>query len=141
MGFKACNDALRQGLYVQLDKDKATVEVVFLEEPEAVEASYRGKPRTKFLFPVLTEEGVKIWSCGVQLYRHIRDAWTTVHRKAVTVTRHGKKDDPATKYAIATVRQPAWVKKALSSLKSETIQEAFEAAMGTSSATEQIPIS
>lgn len=142
MPFKQCDEALSAGLFVVMADDGETAEGVFVAEPIAREGEFRGKARTQFLFPLVTEDGLQVWTVGSRIYRQLRDGWKNYYKKQVRIVRQGKKNDPHTKYKLEAKAPSQAFKGLLRKVKPKDIKEALEAAAGTAATgeTDEIPV-
>ena len=130
MPFKECDEALSAGLFVVMADDGETAEGVFVGEPIAREGEFRGKARTQFLFPIVTEDGLQVWTVGSRIYRQLRDGWKKYNKHQVRIVRHGKKNDPYTKYELVAKTPSQAFKGLLRKVKPKDIKDALEAAAG-----------
>lgn len=112
MGFQDCDDAMGPGLFFGLEDDNDMGTVKLMGEPMPRHGTYRNKPRTQYVFPVVSEDGLQLWTVGAKLYRRLRDDWKKYSAGALKVTRHGEKNDQQTTYGL----QPVTVLKSLAKL-------------------------
>lgn len=100
MSFDKLDALMVGGIFLTLKDDKDTAAAVFLGEPEAKPSEYKGQEKTQAVFPVLTEEGLKVWPVSARTYRAIRSRWASIKGRAVIITRHGKAKSPETYYTM-----------------------------------------
>ena len=98
-----------QGDYFGLDDDGDSAAIVFLAEPVAQVDNYNGKERTRALFPIFTQDGLKVWAVGRKLTKTIKSNWDKLNGQTVTVLRVGRSGDPNTVYSFrACDDEPDW---------------------------------
>lgn len=123
MGFTECDDAMGSGMFFSLPDDGDTATLKLMGEPEPREGSFKNKPRTQYVFPVVSEDGLQLWTVGARLYRRLRDGYKKYKAGALKVTRHGKKDSQQTTYDL----QPCKLHKKLAGyVKDVSLREVAE---------------
>lgn len=110
MAFKDCDEVMASTTFFSLANDGDTAHLLFVGEPIPREEEYRGKPRHRAYFPVVTKDGLKVWGLGSKLYRRLRDAWVDYFNVCYLVTRMGESGSTATTYGLKQVATPKAVK-------------------------------
>ena len=110
MAFNECDEVMAGNTFFALENDGDTATVVFVGEPIPREEEYRGKPRHRAYFPIVTKDGLRAWGLGGKLYRRLRDSWGDYLKKCHLITRMGEKGDTGTTYGFKAVAVPKGVK-------------------------------
>lgn len=111
-----------RGVYFKLSDDGEAQIIVFVGEPVLRRDRRYGQERVQSVFPVLTAEGLRVWTVGKRLTSQIRTMWEKIQGKAVHVMRIGRASDIKTKYRLEIVDEPYLVRQA-SKITSEQIDE------------------
>jgi len=126
MSFKESDAAMPPSRFLKLEDDGDTVDVVFVGEPVPRKSMYHKAERTQFCFPVMQDDGsLVLWTVGVRLYIRLRDGWEKFHNKRVRITRHGVKDDQATRYDFESKPLTQAMVKAMKGLTPSDLDELF----------------
>jgi len=101
MGFNDCDSQAKSVRYITLKDDGDGIDLLIVDEPMPRTSDFRGQKRKEFLFPVIDESGLALWSVGVTMYRYLRDNWDKICRRPFRLVRVGKAGDTATVYNLA----------------------------------------
>ena len=129
MTWNDCDGALKSGLFFSLHDDKEEAVIQIVGEPTPRHGVYNGKPRTQFVFPCATVEGLQVWPVGAKIYKRLRDERKTLIGKPVKVRRMGKAGETSTWYEFVPVTAPAALKKVVQSITEADIEAAIEASL------------
>lgn len=129
MAFADCEPHAAIAEFLHLENDKDSVVAIFLDEPLPREGAFRNSTRIQFIFPLMTKEGIKIWTVGKLMYRKLFDLWDDVAGIPVTITRKGKKKSLDTTYEVVPYKgeDAKALIDAASNVTKETLEAVFNA--------------
>jgi len=104
MGYDECDKTRRSAEFVAFPDDGAGATVCIVCAPEPVEKpGFRGKPVTRYYFPVVHEKQLKILDTSGKTYDSIRDTTKRMLPVVVRITRRGPKGSTSTWYDVVQV--------------------------------------
>ena len=129
MTFEQSDSQLGGGLYFKLEDHGDSETVMFVGEPMPKATQFKGKKRTVFVFPIVTLDGLQVWTAGAKVYKHIRDNWGDFNGSAVKVTRNGKTGDKNTTYSFTKAKISKGLEKTYEPITLENIVEIVDSAV------------
>ena len=114
MGIKDVMESLKSLTYLDLGEQGEAEVVVFVGEPEVVEAEYKGKPRTRFIFPCLTADGLRLFATNRATAKRLAPMYEKMVGKPCLLAKVGKDDMGGNVFSWTRMKgeTPAWVAEA-----------------------------
>lgn len=139
MAFKDSDKAMGAGVFFRLVDDGDSGVVAFVGEPVPRRGEFRGTPRTQFVFPVVTKDGLQVITVGTRMYVEIRDNWKAYSKAACRIRRVGHKNDQDTKYPIKPCAVPAALKAKIKVVTDADKKQIIASALGGAGGGDDIP--
>ena len=99
MGYDDC-DKVAMGNLLLFENDKDLHRFLIVGEPVSQKDRSQWGVRTRYLFPVLYDGELRALPTGVRTYKDIGQYRTELGKKAVVMTRHGKRKSMDTTYEV-----------------------------------------